>query len=157
MSPRNTSNVTFLNARKRPTYLTPCWCGSNKEHLTMATNNILTTLSYPSCSGMLLANIISFIFTSRRTDRVRIAMKAQPSFWSFGLCLFGSFQMWCPFICLLLTPNLPISQLTVPTPLHYHQFPTTTSLERNCSLPPRLNIVCIIVFTILIMFHSERS
>lgn len=58
---------------------------------------------------------------------------------------------------LLLTSTLPIFQFIAPTPFSYYQFLTTTMLKLNCSLSPKLYIVCIPVFNVLIMFRVELS
>lgn len=52
-------------------------------------------VNHPHCAshgGTLLTDIISFIFTKRRTDSVASAMKAQTSLWSLSCCLFGFFS-----------------------------------------------------------------
>ena len=62
-----------------------------------------------------------------------------------------------PFFYFLLTPNLTILELTVPIPLHDHQFPPTNTLDQNCSPPPRPNGGCRAAFNILMMSNIELS
>lgn len=80
---RSTSNAMFLNRGSRETQdprALPCCCRSNTEHLILAAASWLVTLSCHSCAGTLLTSMISFTFTSRKTDTVRAAMKMSLAF-----------------------------------------------------------------------------
>ena len=155
MSPWKCLQCHVLKCSQESRYLMPCGYRSNTEHVTEVTINTLTTPSCASHGGSLLTDTVSFIFTKRRTDTVGSAMKAQTSFWSLS-CLFGFFSN-VRSILLFSVDSKPIFERTAPTPLHYHQFPPTTTLEQDCSLPPRPNSDCSRAFNILIMFNIELS